>query len=356
MGIFSGSTAARALAYGYSNARTKSMKTALLTGKDFDSLIAAHSVEEMAAFLEHTSFKEDLVAVALQQHADAANLEAALSRNFSKAVEKLQAFSPASALPVVQAGIKKYEINNIKACLLGLHTGKQAEDILPLVSRISLPAGFYARLYSQGAVEKAVQFLKGTEYFQPLASALPAYVSSKNLQPLLQALDFHFYASMEGIAKHAGRDERIIAELLKAEIDVKNALMVLRLMEAQQPASSMEHFLLSGGALSKEKLAALASSSSLEKAASFFGKHFAVDVQEALARHEKTRTLIPLENTLQLALVRKGISALRRSTLSLGALFGFLLLKENELNSVRKIARAKEFHLSEALQKELVVA
>ena len=83
-----GSTAARALTYGYSNARVKAMQALLFKGKDLEALVGASDLKEVIGFLERTSYREDLVATSLN-YSGINRVELALGLNYARAASKL---------------------------------------------------------------------------------------------------------------------------------------------------------------------------------------------------------------------------------------------------------------------------
>ena len=66
-------------------------------------------------------------------------------------------------------------------------------------------------------------------------------------------------------------------------------------------------------------------------------------------------SLVDLEIELEKALAREKVAAFHRSILSIGVILGFLLLKEEEIHNVRKIAKGKEFAIPfDEIKKTLV--
>jgi V/A-type H+-transporting ATPase subunit C len=65
--------------------------------------------------------------------------------------------------------------------------------------------------------------------------------------------------------------------------------------------------------------------------------------------------LTDLEIALEKSIAAQRLLAFHRSTLSVGVIIGFLLLKEEEMSNLRKIAKSKEFHVPEAEVRKMLV-
>ena len=70
---------------------------------------------------------------------------------------------------------------------------------------------------------------------------------------------------------------------------------------------------------------------------------------------EGRNALTDLEVALEKSIAERKTRAFQRSILSAGVLFGFLLLKEEEVNNLRKIAKGKEFRMPESEVRAMLV-
>ena len=62
-------------------------------------------------------------------------------------------------------------------------------------------------------------------------------------------------------------------------------------------------------------------------------------------RFKEDGQLSHFEVVFEHSIARRSLHALRRSQMSIGAIVGFLLLKEEEMNNIRKIVRGKALGL-----------
>ncbi|MBS3063440.1 MAG: V-type ATPase subunit [Candidatus Diapherotrites archaeon] len=357
-----GSTAARALTYGYSNARVKAMQALLFKGKDLEALVGASDLKEVIGFLERTSYREDLVATSLN-YSGINRVELALGLNYARAASKLLKIAPKAALPVLAAILRKWDVHNLKTILLGKYEKKPRAEIEPYLVRCgSLSKATLARLLEEDSIQELVGLLAGTEYGWVLERAWKKFGESKDMNAFLEALDLHYYAKLAVEVSDTGGSERVIRQLVEAEVDAKNLVNALRLRREGKTDEYIGSLFVPGGSLDREELQALLKAHP-QGEKGFEALLLAAQKRMGLAPSEggivpskgAGKSLAALETRLAHRIVEQSLRTLRRSILSLGALVGFLYLKENEVNNVRKVIRAKEYRLPPAMAKEMLI-
>ncbi len=343
----------RATRFGYSNARVKAMKTALLGRPALEQMIGAKEMAEVLAALKETPYEEDLGESSLG-HSGADLIEFALSRHFARSARKIIGFTPRDALGTVMSVLEKWDAYNLRVILLGKHLGHPNADIAPLL----VPAGEFAqaelkRMQEQPDVESVARLVSGTGYGKALAPLLDEYRRSREIQPLLNAVDKEFYGQLPKRISGTQRDERAILGLVKAVIDGKNIMVILRGKRAGIPPEALLRYCAEGGNITAPSLRALANRGSVEEVvAGVKGKY---NLEAALARYGADSSLSHFEIELERRIAEKGLRTLRTSVLSAGAIVGYLYLKETEISNLRKIVRAKEFNLPADKLRETIV-
>ncbi|MDO8627044.1 MAG: V-type ATPase subunit, partial [Candidatus Diapherotrites archaeon] len=195
VGSFYNTLAYRALVYGYSNARIKSMKSVLLDKKFFQDVLSASSISEIVSLLEKTSYKEDLAAASLEKISNEIDLiEFALAKNLNRTVSSLAKISPQEALPFLNTVFERYDVHNLKTVLLAKHLKQTPESAKKLLLKpVNVSEYKLNELLESGNVFEAVEKLRQTEYYNSLADALPEYKEKSEVVPLLQALDLFYF-------------------------------------------------------------------------------------------------------------------------------------------------------------------
>ncbi|MDD5317345.1 MAG: V-type ATPase subunit [Candidatus ainarchaeum sp.] len=339
------SYAARPMRYAYSSSRTKAMKGALLSKDDMEQLISADRVGDVIAVLGRTDYKDDMTEPALR-HSGADLVDFALGRHMARKARKILSFAPGEALPAVLSVLEKWDAYNLKTILLAKHLGHPNAEIVPLL----VPAGAFTkddllRMLSQESVEGVASLITGTGYGEALEPLLAEYKKSKNIQPLLNAVEKHFYAKLSGaVSPRIPDGERILA-VVRASIDNRNAVNILRGKREGASEAKIRSYVIGGGTLTAHELNRFIQAPTTDEAFKAVMERFGLTPLEPGGRKA---SLVNMETELERRVLRLGFRTLRMSVLSPGVLVGYLLLKENEVNNVRKIVRGKEFNLPPA--------
>jgi len=331
----------RVYTYAYSNARVRTLKTELLSEEKILSMIHVKDVQEMIAVLEETQYKDYLVELSvLYQGADL--VEMALARSLEDTAVKVLALSPGPAKKTIQALLEKWDIHNLRTVLNAKKYGKSFEDI----ERYLVVAGSFTRddikrLMEQRDVEQVVHALAGTKYEPILTPHLDEYKKTGNVMPLINALYKAYYDGLIHNVLMRFGDEVITKECLKAEIDARNVMNLLRLKHEGVEESEIPKFMIDGGNLTEKELLDLARSKDVEELVGKLKPYY--DLTPGLEEYKKRKTLIPLESILERVVLERNIEKLSMGSLSLSLIVLYLYLKENEVSNIRRIARAKEF-------------
>ncbi len=352
-----------ALKYGYSNARAKAMKGLLLKSAALDEMIKVQTIDAMVELLQRTDYRDDLVAVSLD-HSGSHLIEFAGSRNFMRMVAKLRRITPKDDQPAVKALLRKWDIMNLKTIVNARRLNKPYKEIRPYLFPIG---GFTEEDFERIAgADKDQLFneIKKTAVGSEMLSLSTADFSRqmwdtfrnalKNLDMFVQLttiLDAYTYLFMhKALAEVHGRDIRLVRRLLEREIDAKNILIIERLKIYGFQPDRIQNYLIHGGTLSQAFIRSLMDAKDLSAAVSLAKSKF-----RRLELKEGAVKLSDLEIALEKAVAAEKSLAFHRSILSIGSILCILLLKEEELHNLRKIAKGKEFGLPEREIKEMLV-
>ncbi len=344
----------RAMKFGYSNARAKAMKSALLDRSVLEQMIAAGSMRELLGILEATPYKQDLGEPSLR-YTGADLVEFALGRHFARHVRKVLRFTPPDSVGTILSVVRKWDAYNAKTILLGKHLGYKDEEIVPLL----VPAGSMKpeelkRMREQRDVESLVAFIsRSPGYRQALIPLLGPYRETKNVQPLLDAIELQFYRTLSKTISGAQFDEPVILDLVKANIDARNVMNVLRGKRDGISDEAMMRFFIEGGNIKRRGFKILVACHSIEEAVAKAKGRYNLDA--ALEAYKADGSLVHFETEFERKIAEKGLKALRTCILSPGAIVAYLYLKETEISNLRKIVRAKEFGVPQDKLRETIV-
>lgn len=346
----------RTMAYGYANARVKAMRPELLTKAQLEEMVAVDSIAAAIELLERTIYKEDLVALSLK-HRDAALVEFALGRNFGKCASKVVRIAPKGARSTVEAVLERWDVQNLKMILYAKQLGKKREDIEQFIVPVgTIKPRALIEMIEADSMEQCAKGLRGNEYGAIISDGLR---TKKSIEEICSAMDAHYYDSIgrkvSGTGRE-GRDARVVLALMKGEIDGRNVMNVLRCKVNKVDPKVALSLMIPGGDFSEGVLRDMVATEDVEKAAMLLRVGRGMEFKDAIEHYKKDGSLAHFEIAIENMIAKRGLRALRSSIMSVGALVGFLLLKEEEMNNVRKIVRMKQFGMPKERIKEMIVA
>jgi V/A-type H+-transporting ATPase subunit C len=353
----------RALKYGYSNARVKAMKGLLLKSGFLDEMIRVGSVEGMAELLQKTGYKNDLTGAGVD-YAGSAVIEIAASRNFSRTVRKLIAITPKSDRQALQALLIRWDLLNLKTLMHAKRVKKTYEEVRPYLFEVGGLTEDDFRRIMKADEANIMKELRRTELGQKMLSMgtgqmnkqmKDAFVNAlRSLDMYMQmetAIDGYIYLFMDqALSGVGGKEVGSIREILRKEIDAKNVMIIERLKKHGSSREKMTGSLIRGGTLSDQAINRIIEAKDLATVLAAIRPKF-----RGLEMKEGKLGLTDLEIALEKSIAAQKVLAFHRAILSAGVIIGFLLLKEEELNNIRKIAKGKEFSLPESEVRAMLV-
>jgi V/A-type H+-transporting ATPase subunit C len=339
----------RAHKYGYSNARVKAMKGLILKPAILDEMIRVGNVEAMAELLQRTGYKSE-IASASASYSGSMLIELAASRFFSKTARKLVRIAPASDREAINALLVRWDLMNIKTLLNARRLGKSYEDIRPFLFEVGgLDEDDFKRLLK--AENSFHRELMKTGIGRKMGAVADEIGKGLRDDPSLEsAIDSLIYMFMDRTLEQVGGKETSdIRAILRHEADAKNAMIIERLKRHGIPADKIRKSLINGGTLKEQVLKRLIDAKDMNATVGALkGKFPTLEMKGE-------NSLTELEVALEKSIAAQKAVAFRRSILSAGVMFGFLLLKEEEVNNLRKIAKGKEFRMPEADVRAMLV-
>ncbi len=341
----------RAMKYGYSNARVRAMKGLLLRMGALDELVRVGTIEGMVELLQRTGYKNDLTTASVR-YKGSTLIETAASWNFSRTMRKLVRITPKADRDAVSSLLLRYELLNLKTIMHARRLKKSYEDIRPnLVEVAGMDESDFKRLMKSDdislpkeirktpAVRRMIEAATDSEARDAMTKAL---ASADSFAKMESALDSYVYLMMDkALSRASGKEYPHMRWILRKEIDAKNIMIIERLKKHSTPKERIRASLIKGGTMAPQMaermMEAKDMQASLQTARPLFPQ---LDLKDV-------KSLTDCEIALEKSIAAQKALAFHRATLSAGVMIGFLLLKEEEVNNLRKIAKGKEFGMSE---------
>lgn len=348
----------RSLKYGYSNARVKGMKGLLLKGGLLDEMIRVGTIEGMVELLQRTGYKNDLTTASLS-YSGSSLIENAASRNFARSVRKLISFMPKDEKPALTALLTRWDMMNIKTLMRAKRLGKSYEEVKPYLFEVGGLTENDFKTIMKADEQTTLKELRRTYLVSKillmgtkqkrmnLANALRSMDSFLQME---SAMDAYIYLLMdEALSGVGGKEIASIREILRNEIDAKNIMIIERLKRHNASKEKIINSLIQGGSMKQTLIERLIDTKELQSVEALIRPKFhPLDLKDKLS-------LTELEIALEKSIAARKLLSFHRAVLSAGVVIGFLLLKEEEINNLRKISKGKEFKIPESEVRAMLV-
>lgn len=353
----------RALKYGYSNARVKAMKGLLLKQGQLDEMIRVATVQAMVELLNKTGYKNELASASVE-YSGSALVELAASRNFAKVVRKLLKITPKGDQNVLRALLIRWDLMNLKSLMHAKRLKRNYDDVKPYLFEVGgLTEDDFKRIMKADDAT-IMKELRRTELGEKMLSISTMSLNRRMKESFTNALrsldmflqmetiiDAYIYLFMDHALSEVGAKEvESVRGILKREIDAKNILIIERLKRYNTSKEKIIGNLIKGGTINDAIIEKLVDAKDLQAVVNIIKPKF----RQIEIRGDRLK-LTDLEIALEKSVAAQKVLAFHTNVLSVGVIIGFLLLKEEEINNIRKIAKCKEFKIPENEVREMLV-
>jgi V/A-type H+/Na+-transporting ATPase subunit C len=217
----------RDLAYIY--ARVRAMISTLLTPQELNEMILAPDYSALLGMLRRTIYGPYLARVDekdLTPRRAVFEIRNQMADTYSTVIDK----SPDSIRPLLKQLYRGFEVDNLKAVLRGITSGSNWDRVryvlFPLGSQTVLPA---KAMVDEGNIAGAIEHLRRTPYYTPLAYALRRYNAEQSLFPLEVALDISYWRDIwKEIHKLSKKDRDQALHIIGSLLDANNLMWAIR--------------------------------------------------------------------------------------------------------------------------------
>ncbi|MCI4352006.1 MAG: V-type ATPase subunit [Thermoplasmata archaeon] len=345
--------------------RIKAQMPQFLPKDTYATLANAPDVGEISKLLEPTPYGPYL-GQAAATYRGAELIEVAVNRFFVQRNRMGLEVAPFSGRAIVQAYLRRWDIQNLGAILAAKVQGRaltEAETFL--VSPRELPAGLLAgpmvlddfRLLMQApSVEAVVQGLVKFGYGAVLLPLVEPFQRTKDIFPLLSALDRFYYAQLLESAKFFQGDEWTVRRFIQTEIDLRNLLLLLKGRDGGFTPETVFARFLEGGELGRAAAQDLYSTGRDVPDLVHALEGRAPRLPDGLEQYRTDRSLVGFEAAMTRQRAIDQLKQLRSYPLSLAVIFGFLLLAELERNDLQRIVFAKAYGVTQEQFEPLLIS
>ncbi|HTW40674.1 MAG TPA: V-type ATPase subunit [Thermoplasmata archaeon] len=353
-----------ASSYASALGRLKPEFTSFLTAETFAQLAAAKDPGEVAKILEGTAYGPDVQA-ARAAYQGVALVEIATNRLFVRRNRHAYEATPFAGRGVVAAYLARWDLQNITLILAAKAQGRPVtETDEHLVSSREIPAGLYAgvltlddfrSLLAQPSIEAIATGLVKYGYGATILPLVEQFQRTHNIFPVVHALDREYYRRVIEAAKYFQGDEWVVRQFLASEIDLRNALLLLKGKAADLPMEEVSARWLDGGTILAAQVPDLYGTRNVPELADRLAPRFP-SIGQGTEEYNRTQSLARFETVLERDRAVGELKRMRTYPLSLSVIFAYLLLAEIEREDIRRIAFGKLYGMgAEKLEPLLVM-
>lgn len=207
----------------YSRMLTPARWEALLQADDFSAVLGTLSKTAYAPYLEEIKAEGMTPRRAVYQ----------IRQRLADTYEKTIRLAPKRARNLLLWLWRLYEVDDLKATLRGIEAGATWERVRFLL----YPRHRYAMLRMEdlevmvrsGSVQRAIETLDHTPYYQTLSHAMNRYQAEQSLFPLEVALDLQYNRNLwQALDRLRGQDRQHATRLIGSVLDMQNLLWAIR--------------------------------------------------------------------------------------------------------------------------------
>lgn len=333
--------------------RLKPEFPAFLTPSMFQTLLGAKDVNDLAKLMETTPYAA-AVTRSRATHSGASLVEIALNRTLVQRNRHAYDATPFAGRSVVTAYLARWDLQNIELILSSKVQGRSVTETEDhLVSAREIPAGFYTGvmglddfriLLGQPTLEATVTALVRYGYGATVLPYLEEFQRTRNIFPILQALDKEYFHQVLVASRFFQGDEWVVRALLQSEIDMRNALRLLKGKSLDLPLDDVLARWLDGGTLLAAQAPDLYAARAVRELAERLAPRWPSIAEVAPASGE-IESLTGYEAAMQRDRARVELKRLATYPLSLGVVFAYLLRAELEWSDLRRIVFGRVYGL-----------
>ncbi|KXA89876.1 hypothetical protein AKJ36_00795 [candidate division MSBL1 archaeon SCGC-AAA259I07] len=329
--------------YVHSGAKTSAWKANLLTDARLDELSESPQIKQILNILEDTQYQFYISQVSREGGVDVGEVEDQLNSFLNSRYEEILEIVPEERKGVIEKTIQITNLRNLAGITIGASEEIPEENIKEIVSPSpTMSQEELEMLLSAKNLERLLEYLEGSEYYDPLSEALEERYEDEGISSLLRALDKTYYETLWEDIERKKAQRSVLKEIVGTKIDMMNIKLIFRLKREETPPERIAELLVVPYRLSEDQLKDMTSAEDIQSAAEvIMDTFYGPPLQESLNRFEETGSLFEFENTLDEEFLRICRRISISQPFSLAPVLTYIYLTETEVRNLRTIIGLK---------------
>lgn len=345
-------------AYSLVQATVRALYALLLTPETWATLIRAGDFDTVLSILSRTAYGPHLQLDRRILTPRRAVYQMRL--HLTEAYEKLIRITPEPGKALLLQLWRAYEVDNLKATLRGIENRATWERVrfllAPTIRHAALKMSDMERMIRTESIERAIERIRHTPYYDTLVHALDRYYKEKSLFPLEVALDLDYRRAMwQAIERLDGTDRAQALRLIGTMLDADNLLWAIRYRVYHRLSEQeiINYTLPMGYQVRDADIRAIARGADIAQIVSRIYPE--ADGLAQFAAGDERDGLIALERFLERRLVQLCRATFLGEPFHIGLPLAYLLLSEQEIRQLTTIVEAKASGVSQSLLESMLI-
>ncbi len=332
----------RSMAFVFCNATISGWESKLLSEPRLMELAEAPSLTNLFTALEDTDYRASFGDNVKIDELEPAAIERGLKEGVNRRLRELAKLAPEQRKSTLLRLLQRTDLSNIKTIITMIHDGAPKEQRMQeLTPSPTMSNERLEMLASADDLNRLLEFLKGSEYFNVISASLDDY-QKRGLIAILAALDKAYYTQLwEDVQR--GRDQRaVLRTMIGYEIDSLNIKLILRLKKDGVPSDEINGYLIRPAhELTEAMLKAMLTAEDTRSAVHMihittYGKILAGAMDQI-----EEQGMVAAERALDQGQLKAYRYYGLAQFFSIAPMISFVYLKENEMKNLRTIIRLK---------------
>ncbi len=323
----------------YASTRMRAMKGRLFQNQNYAKLIQANSVADLANMLEGTEYGH-VFSNGLKKNI--IELESDLNKFFVDLLYRISDYYPKSYERVLNLFLMEWEIENLKIIIKSIESGLDHSDLI-----IPMKGFAFHELAKSKSIEELASKLKGTKYDVVVEKAYKTKYKELGYPFIEFSLDKFYNEFCLGKIKKI-KEKEIALDFLVHKNDMINLRNIIR---GVLQNNDLSEFVLKPSTIKDHWFKLKKIDALLEVIRE--SKDLKIS-ENILSEFVKTNDDFWLEMAFKDSLDNLGLRSIRASPFDLGLTLYFLIMKRNEVNRIKIIARFVKENLPKEELKKII--
>ena len=332
------------LQYSATSTKTRAMFSGLLTNEDYIRLLNKKTVRDVVEYLKKNTTYSKVLSNIYENNVHRNELEIIFKESVYADYKKILRYLGGNSRKFIKAAFLRHEMEDLKILIREIYTRRDNEFIMDSLVFLKKHSEIdYKKLFSSKDLDDLIGNLKGTEYYKAL-SYFSGRTQEGNLFDMEMSLDISYFMSILKLKDKllSGNDNKLVSMSLGMEIDIMNIMFIYRSKKLFNLSKEMtlNHVIPYWFKLKKEQLTGLAECSNVK------------DFLEYVEKTPYRKVFKPNQeylweiNSLNY-LYKFYKSLLREGQFTIGAIIGYIHLKEIDIRNIITIVEGIRYNLPE---------